>query len=106
MSHDSHRSLASRILEVGRRHPEAPPPSTAEEPCVGCGEETVAGSVFFSDRRAIDRSDGVRVYLCSDCQSKAHRARKGEPLSDEALRTIAENGMMVGVGFLGGGGGM
>ena len=78
-------------------------PSTVEEPCVGCGQETAAGSVFFSDRRDIDRSDGARVYLCSDCQSRAHRARKGEPLSDEDLQIIANNGMMIGVGFLGGG---
>ena len=78
-------------------------PSTVEEPCVGCGQETVAGSFFFSDRRDIDRSDGGRVYLCSECQSKAHRARKGEPLSDEDLQIIANNGMMIGVGFLGGG---
>ncbi len=104
MSHDHRTSLVTRILEVGRRHPEAPPSSTAEEPCVGCGEETAVGSVFFSDRRAITRSDGARVYLCSDCQSRAHRSRKGEPLSDEDLRTIADNGMMVGAGFLGGGG--
>ena len=78
-------------------------PSAVEEPCVGCGQETAAGSVFFSDRRDIARSDGARVYLCSECQSKAHRARKGEPLSDEDLQIIANNGMMIGVGFLGGG---
>ncbi len=76
-----------------------------EEPCRVCGEETAVGSVFYSDRREIEASDGTRVYLCSECQALAHRARKGRPLSAEDLRTIADNGMMIGVGFLGGGGG-
>jgi len=82
------------------------PASNAQEPCVGCGEETAVGSVFFSDRRAIDRSDGVRVFLCSECQAAAHHARKGEPLSEEDLQIIAGNGLMIGAGLLGGGGGI
>jgi hypothetical protein len=103
MSHDSRNSFVSRLLGVGRRRTE-PPVSNAEEPCVGCGEETAVGSFFFSDRRDISRSDGARVFLCSDCQARAHRARKGEALTDADLRTIADNGMMIGAGFLGGGG--
>ena len=35
----------------------------------------------------------------------AHRARKGQPLTDEEVRTIAKNGLVIGAGFLGGGGG-
>jgi hypothetical protein len=31
-------------------------------------------------------------------------ARQGEPLTDHDLATIADNGLMVGVGLLGGGG--
>ena len=80
------------------------PPSTAEEPCAGCGEETAVGSIFFSDRRSTSSGDGPRVYLCSECQAKAHHARKGEPLTDEDLRTIAKNGTVVGISFLTSGG--
>lgn len=76
----------------------------AQEPCVACGEETRAGSIFFSDRREIKRDDGRLVFLCSDCQSRAHRARKGVPLSEKDLQTIANNGMMIGAGFFSGGG--
>jgi hypothetical protein len=81
------------------------PIATVEEACMGCGQETAIGSVFFSDRREVHVADGTRVFLCSECQSKAHLARKGKPLTDDDLRTIAGNGSMIGVGFLGGGGG-
>jgi hypothetical protein len=81
----------------------APIPPNAKEPCAGCGEETAAGSAFFSDRRQATRTDGARTFLCSDCLRRAHAARKGEPLTDADLRVIADNGLMVGVGFLGGG---
>ena len=80
-------------------------PASIAEPCLSCGQETAPGSVFYSDRRDIKRDDGARVFLCSDCQSAAHRARQGKPLTDQDLRTIANNGMMIGAGFLGGSGG-
>ena len=78
--------------------------STADEPCMGCGQETAAGSIFFSDRREVDVADAKRVFLCSECQSKAHMARKGQPLTDDDLRTMARNGVMTASGFFGGGG--
>lgn len=28
------------------------------EPCASCGEETAVGSVFFSDRHAVELADG------------------------------------------------
>jgi len=102
MSNTARNSVVARLLRVGRGRTD-PPVSNAEEPCVGCGEETAVGSFFFSDRRDIIRSDGARVFLCSDCQARAHRARNGEALTDADLRTIAENGTMIGVGFLDGG---
>ena len=43
------------------------------------------------------------MFLCSECQGKAHRERKGLPLGDADLRIIAGNGMMIGAGFLSGG---
>jgi len=80
------------------------PISTADQPCMGCGQETAAGSIFFSDRREVDVADGKRVFLCSECQSKAHLARKGQPLTDNDLRRIAGNGVMIAHGFFGGSG--
>ena len=96
------RGLASYF----RRAPKAAEVvASAENPCLGCGQETAIGSAFYSDRREANRSDGVRVFLCSDCQAAAHRARKGAPLSEEDLQTIANNGFMIGAGFIGGGSG-
>ena len=101
----SHRSLISRLRRSDGTPAEIPT-SSAEEPCLACGQETAIGSMFFSDRRETDISDGTRVYMCSDCQAMAHRARKGQPLSDEELRTMAKNGFMIGAGFASGGGGV
>jgi hypothetical protein len=78
----------------------------ADEPCLSCGEPTAVGTYFFSDRRDVLLADGTKIFLCADCQSQAHRARKGEPLSDEDLRIIAGNGGLIGVGLLSGGGGI
>jgi hypothetical protein len=93
----------AEITRLCERHSHLAP-SNADEPCLGCGEETAPGSVFYSDRREMNRDDGVRVFLCSDCQGAAHRARKGAPLSEEYLHTIANNGLMIGAGLLTGGG--
>ena len=101
---DSHRSLVSRLRRGDGTLAEIPT-SSAEEPCMACGQETAIGSMFFSDRRETAISDGTRAYLCSDCQAMAHRARKGQPLTDDELRTIAKNGLVIGAGFLGGHGG-
>jgi hypothetical protein len=71
------------------------------EPCLNCHEETAAGSVFYSDRAEITRSDGTRVYLCSDCQATARAAKSGKPLTEADLQTIGDNGLMIGAGFIG-----
>ena len=74
-------------------------PSTTVEPCTQCLEETAAGSVFFSDRLVVTRTDGGRSFLCSDCYTRARAAKKGEPITDADLRVIADNGLMIGVGL-------
>jgi hypothetical protein len=95
---------------LSRGQPSGPPVpmagavSAADEPCISCGEPTAAGTYFFSDRRDVLLADGTKIFLCADCQSQTHRARKGEPLSDEDIRIIAGNGGLIGVGLLGGGG--
>jgi hypothetical protein len=89
--HNARQESGSLLGEGGVRQTVDLAPASATEPCLGCGEETAPGSVFYSDRREIDRDDGMRVFLCSDCRSAD-------------LRTIANNGMMIGAGFFTGGG--
>jgi hypothetical protein len=48
-----------------------------DEPCISCGEETAAGSVFFWDRHTVDKPDGTRSYLCSLCAARAHAHYEG-----------------------------
>jgi hypothetical protein len=67
---------------------------------MGCGEETAAGAVLFGGRHDIDVPGSPRTFLCDECYAKA-RAAKGGELSDEDLRIIANNGLMIGVGFFG-----
>jgi len=84
--------LISRMKRaLGREHPPAEA-HNVKAPCVGCGEETAAGSVFYSDRHVIVRSDGVRSFLCSSCDANVRAARKGRRLTDEEVRAVVENG--------------
>ena len=71
-------------------------PST--EPCLGCGEETAVGSVFFSDRRIVERADG-RMYLCSLCDAAVRLSRRGRRLTDEEVRNLVENGSAIGTAW-------
>jgi hypothetical protein len=52
------------------------------EPCISCGEDTSAGSPFFSDRLA-DRSEGEPRYMCSLCVQLARGSREVHGLTDE-----------------------
>jgi hypothetical protein len=77
--------------------------SSSEERCLGCSEETAAGTVLFSGRHDIDVPGAPRKYLCDECYAKA-RAAKGGELSPADLQVIANNGMMIAAGFFRGGG--
>jgi hypothetical protein len=85
----------------GREDRAAAAASTTVEPCVGCHEETAAGSAFYSDRLEIPRADGGRAYLCTDCHARATAARNGKPLADADLQTIGDNGVFIGLGLIG-----
>ena len=69
---------------------DAPSPP-GQEPCLSCGEETAAGSVFYSDRRVIDREDGSRTYLCSLCAERLAASRHQKRLSDDEIRRLTNN---------------
>lgn len=64
------------------------------EPCSGCGDETGAGSILYSDRRSFDLETGGRAYLCSYCVQRASAARRGRPLTDAEARRLLDNGSM------------
>ena len=72
----------------------SPRTSSAREPCLGCGEETAVGSIFFSDRHTVEHSNGTRAYLCTLCDARIRSSRKGRRLTDEEVRDIVENGSM------------
>jgi len=52
------------------------------EPCISCGEDTSAGSPFYSDR-LVDRSQGQPRYMCSLCVQLARGSRKAHPMTEE-----------------------
>jgi hypothetical protein len=81
----------------------SPRSSSVSEPCLRCGEETAAGSVFFSDRLNIEHSHGTRTYLCTLCDARIRSSRKGKRLTDEEVRDIVENGSMAAISWAGGG---
>ena len=67
----------------------------AQEPCASCGEETAAGSVFYSDRHTIEHADGRRSYLCSLCDSRLRASKRGTRLTDDQVRQLVENGNLI-----------
>jgi hypothetical protein len=83
---------------------QSPRSLSAAEPCLGCEEETAVGSVFFSDRRTVEQSDGTRAYLCTLCDARIRSSRKGTRLTDEEIRNVVENGSMGAISWAGRGG--
>jgi len=67
------------------------------EPCAACGEETAAGSVFFSDRRVIVYADGSTAYVCTLCDQQVAAARHGQHLDDDRLRDLIDNASAAGI---------
>ena len=67
------------------------------EPCEVCGEETAAGSVFFSDRRVVEHDDGSTAFVCTLCDQQIAAARHGQPLDDEQLRRLLDQGSGAGI---------
>jgi hypothetical protein len=79
-------------------------PSDKEEPCAGCGEETAVGATLFPERHSFDRAEGGKLFLCDECYARLRAAKRGETPTEADLEVIAGNGLMIGAGFMGGGG--
>jgi len=56
------------------------------EPCLECGDETAAGSVFFSDRKTVEQVGGERTYRCAPCDARLRSLRHG-PSTEEGPAT-------------------
>lgn len=80
-------------------------PKRLEDDCLRCGESTGPGSPFYSDRRLAEYG-GRTGYLCSECAVALSPRRADHKGEGGDIETVAENGTVVGVGFLGGGGGL
>jgi hypothetical protein len=76
---------------MARSEPTGP---TVREACAGCGEETAAGSAFYSDRREIDRQDGTHAFLCALCDQRVAASRRGTRMTDDELRLEIETGSL------------
>ena len=77
--------------------------SVKEEPCQSCGEETVVGSVLFSDRREGRTPEGTKYFLCAYCIRRLvphdHQVDLNDPEFYESIRAAG----MFGIGTVGGG---
>lgn len=74
----------------------------ANELCVGCGEETAVGSIFYSDRRPIIATDGRRTYLCTLCDARIRSSGRRRRLTEAEVRNIVANGSMAFIAWSGG----
>jgi hypothetical protein len=73
--------------------------SRRREPCFTCGEETAAGSVFYSDRFVLGAIATDRRFLCSLCAREAAARRRPPRLSEAETRAFIENGSMAGLAW-------
>ncbi len=73
------------------------------ERCISCGEDTSAGSPFFSDRLA-DRTGDEPRYLCSLCAEGEHATCEiHDDAEREEARKALERGAFAFGSFLPGG---
>ena len=66
------------------------------EPCSVCTEETAIGSDRYSSRLVADKPDGTRLFLCSECASRASPERQHE-LTRAELARLQESSFYFGV---------
>jgi hypothetical protein len=67
------------------------------EPCVSCGQDTAAGSLFYSDRRVLDPDGPARRYLCSSCAQAVAHGRKHISMTDKERHALEQGASAFGV---------
>jgi hypothetical protein len=87
--------MGSRVGQIGKHRAAAS--DSVREPCVTCGEETAAGSVFFSDRLKVTMSDGKDAFLCSLCNERIRSSNRKRRMTDEEVAEFIRNGNAAGL---------
>jgi hypothetical protein len=72
------------------------------ESCVSCGEETAAGTLFYSDRQVLDADGPAPRYLCSLCAQSVAHGRKNVPMTEKERHALHEGASGFGVFVPGG----
>lgn len=67
------------------------------ESCVSCGEDTAAGTQFYSDRRVLDADGATPRYLCSVCAEAVAHGRKNVPMTEKEREALHEGASAFGV---------
>ena len=62
--------------------------SSAQQPCVSCGEETAVGSVHFSDRVTFPREGQTDVFLCSTCEARIRASGKPGQVTEQGVINV------------------
>ena len=62
-----------------------------QEPCAICGEETAAGSAFYSDRRATELPNGEAAWICPSCAQRRVRSGRGSPVTEDEAQRLTDN---------------
>lgn len=81
--------LARGVGQIGKSH--VAPAASGQESCASCGEETVVGSVFFSDRLAIPRPGLPDVFLCALCDARIRASHKPARMTAEDVASFTRN---------------
>jgi hypothetical protein len=87
------RSRLSRRVRAFRGRDASTGALSAKEPCAVCGEETVVGSLFYSDRHVVEHAIGGRTYLCTLCDERVRSIWPGKRPTDQEMREVDPNGM-------------
>jgi hypothetical protein len=82
---------------MGRRH--VSPATSAQEPCALCGEETAAGSVFFSDRLRLPRRGRPDAFLCGLCEARIRASHRPRRMTEEDADVVTRVGSAAAVTY-------
>jgi hypothetical protein len=89
----------SRATGAGRPGTEVESGLPKRQPCAGCGEETAAGSIFFSDRRTVERPDGPPLHLCVLCDAHLRSRGRRRQLTDDEVRILVRSGALLDIAW-------
>ena len=89
----------SRAGDAGEPGTEGQSGLPKQQPCAGCGEETAPGSIFFSDRRTVERPDGPPVHLCVLCDARLRSRGRRRQLTDDEVRILVQSAALLDIAW-------